>query len=154
MIFILITLFNFIPNSNRIIQREMASYTNILVNKDIPCHLYSCRIKTFASAWKKHSEFKYNHKNIYQLHDLIAFRFVFYNKEELLKFYHYNKQEKNIVYFHNYIQWPKDNGYKAVHFRYVIKDEKIDTLECQLCVIDDYYDALYGNSSTYKNYLT
>lgn len=151
---IFIFLFNFVPNSNKIIQKEMLTYNNILVNKDIPCHLFSCRTKTFDSARKKHSEFKYNLNSIYRLHDLIAFRFVFYNKEELLKFYHHVKQEKDIIYFHNYIEWPKDNGYKAVHFRYLIKDEKIDTLECQLYVIDNYYDALYGNSSVYKNYLT
>ena len=87
------------------------------------------------------------------MHDLISFRFVFYNKDELLKFYHYNKIEKDIVYFMNYMDKPKDNGYKALHFHYRIYDEKIDKLECQLFVLEDYYDSLYGNSSLYKNYL-
>jgi ppGpp synthetase/RelA/SpoT-type nucleotidyltranferase len=75
---------------------------------------------------------------------------VFYNNEDLLKFYHYNKLEKDIIYFKNYIQHPKENGYKALHFHYRIPNEKIDKLECQLYILEDFYDSLYGNSSNYK----
>jgi len=146
-------LLSFVPNSNFIMSNELSKFNDILVSKDIPCHLSSCRIKTFKSAIVKHSQPKYSHRSIYNLHDLIAFRFVFYNVEELLKFYHYNNLEKDVVYFNNYIQHPKDNGYKAVHFHYRIPDEKIDKLECQLFVLDDYYESVYGNSSNYKNYL-
>ena len=149
----LLNLISFIPNSNYILAAEWAKYTNILLARDIPCHLTSCRVKTFESARLKHTLPKYKNKNIYELHDLISFRFVFYNKDELLKFYHYNKIEKDIIYFMNYIDKPKDNGYKALHFHYRIYDEKIDKLECQLFVLEDYYDSLYGNSSLYKNYL-
>lgn len=146
-------LLSFVPNSNLIMSKEMTNYNEILVNRDIPCHLSSCRVKTFKSALIKHSQQQYNNKNIYQLHDLISFRFVFYNNEDLLRFYHYNKLEKEIIYFQNYIQHPKENGYKALHFHYRISDQKIDTLECQLYILQDYYDSLYGNSSNYKDYL-
>ena len=133
--------------------RELINYNEILVNHDIPCHLSSCRIKTFKSALIKHSEPKYYSKSIYELHDLISFRFIFYNNEDLLKFYHFNKFEKNIIYFQNYIKYPKENGYKALHFHYKIPNEKIDKLECQLYILEDYYDSIYGNSSNYKDYL-
>lgn len=146
-------LLSFIPNSNLIMSRELTTYHEILVNHDLPCHLSSCRIKTFNSALIKHSQPKYSAKSIYELHDLISFRFVFYNNEDLLKFYHYNKLEKDIIYFHNYINRPKENGYKALHFHYRIPDEKIDKLECQLYILEDYYESLYGNSSNYKDYL-
>lgn len=144
---------SFIPNSNLIMSNEISRFNDILVNRDIPCHVSSCRVKTFKSALLKHSQPKYSERSIYNLHDLISFRFVFYNKEELLKFYHYNKLEKEIVYFNNYIQHPKENGYKAIHFHYRISDQKIDKLECQLFLIEDYYESVYGNSSNYKNYL-
>lgn len=144
---------SFIPNSNLIMSNEISRFNDILVNRDIPCHVSSCRVKTFKSALLKHSQPKYSYHSIYNLHDLISFRFVFYNKEELLKFYHYNKLEKEIVYFNNYIQHPKENGYKAIHFHYRISDQKIDKLECQLFLIEDYYESVYGNSSNYKNYL-
>ena len=146
-------LLSFVPNSNLIMSNEFTNYNDILVNHDLPCHLSSCRVKTFKSAIIKHSHPKYNKRNIYDLHDLISFRFVFYNKEDLLKFYHYNKLEKDIVYFHNYIQHPKENGYKAMHFHYRISGEKIDKLECQLYTLEDYYNSVYGNSSDYKDYL-
>jgi len=144
---------SFVSNSNLIMSREFTHYNEILVNHDLPCHLASCRVKTFKSALIKHSEPKYSSKNIYELHDLISFRFIFYNNEDLLKFYHYNKLEKDIIYFQNYINNPKDNGYKALHFHYRISNEKIDKLECQLYILEDYYDSLYGNSSNYKDYL-
>ena len=145
---------SFVPNSNLIMSNEFMKYNEILVNHDLPCHLSSCRVKTFKSALIKHSAPKYNKKNIYELHDLVSFRFVFYNTIDLLKFYHYNKLEKDIIYFNNYIQQPKENGYKALHFHYRIHGEKINKLECQLYIIEDYYDSLYGNSSIYKNYLS
>lgn len=148
-----IFLLSFVPNSNLIMSRELSNYHEILVNHNLPCHLSSCRIKTFSSALIKHSQPKYTSKSIYELHDLISFRFVFYNNEDLLKFYHHNKLEKDVIYFHNYINRPKENGYKALHFRYRIPDEKIDRLECQLYILEDFYDSLYGNSSNYKDYL-
>lgn len=153
MFHLLLFLLNFIPNSNLIMTKQLLEYHEILINHDIPCHLSSCRIKTFSSALVKHSIPKYSRNSIYELHDLISFRFVFYNNEDLLRFYHYNKLEKDIIYFHNYIVHPKENGYKALHFHYRICNEKIGVLECQLYILNDYYDSLYGNSSNYKNYL-
>ena len=146
----LLLFLGFVPNSNIIVNRQLNNFQNILITKDIPCHIATSRIKTFESALLKHSKNKYKHKSIYELHDLIAFRFVFYNKEDLLKFYHFNKHDKDIVYMKNYIHEPKENGYKAIHFHYRIENENIDRLECQLFIMDDYYDSLYGNSSIYK----
>lgn len=91
---------------------------------------------------------------LYYLHDLIGFRFVFYNNYDLLKFYHFIKYDRMIMYSNNYIIKPKDNGYKAMHIRYlnVYNECPIKQVECQLYIINDYYDALYGNAIYDKNY--
>jgi ppGpp synthetase/RelA/SpoT-type nucleotidyltranferase len=143
----------FVPNSNRIVTKELNRFTNILLDNDLPCHVYSARVKTFQSAKLKHARKEYNTRSIYDLHDLISFRFVFYNKEDLLKFYHHNKNDNLITYYANYITSPKDNGYSALHFHYAVREcDPIKHIECQLFILEDYYHSLYGNSSKYKDY--
>jgi ppGpp synthetase/RelA/SpoT-type nucleotidyltranferase len=150
---ILLTL-SFVLNSNIIIHNEMNSFSKILIENEIPYHHLSSRVKTFESALLKHSLEKYKRRDIYSLHDLVAFRFVFYSFDDLYKFYHHNKNQKAISYYKNYIENPKDNGYKAIHFHYKLdcKFTNIKEVECQLFYIDDYYDSIYGNSSFYKIY--
>lgn len=150
----LLSVFSFVLNSNIIIHNEMNSFSKILIENQIPYHHSSSRVKTFESALIKHSLKKYNKKDIYSLHDLVAFRFVFYSLDDLYKFYHHNKREKSISYYQNYIDTPKDNGYKAVHFHYRLNCDftNIKEAECQLLYIDDYYNSIYGNSSYYKDY--
>ena len=148
--------FAFIPNAHIVIKSEQNVFNKILENNNLHCHLQSSRIKTFESANNKLLSIKSNDLyDLYDLYDLIGFRYVFYNKENLLKFYHHIKYEKDIWYTHNYIHKPKENGYSAMHIRY--KNEypecPIKQIECQLYIIDDYYDSLYGNSKRKdKNY--
>ena len=137
----------FVPNAMKIINSEQKIFNKILIDFNLIYHLQSARIKTFESAYNKLYSNEY-YKQIYDLHDLIAFRYVFYTKEDLLKFYHHIKLEKNVMYTKNYIVHPKKNGYSAIHLRYenTYKDCPIKQLECQLYIIEDYYDSLYGNS--------
>lgn len=146
-------LFSFVPNGNFICFKEYNRLCEILIDNDIQCHLVSNRIKTFNSACRKLANIPSHSKNIYNLHDLIGFRFVFYDKDSLLKFYHHNKQQSLVVYTHDYINNPKDNGYKAFHFHYKCDYDPIKRIECQLFVIEDYYDSIHGNSSNYKTYV-
>ena len=160
----------FVTNANLIIHQEQQVFSEILNIHNLPCHLQSARIKTFHSAMEKlnrintinnpNAEIDQNNKNfpnvnnIYNLYDLIGFRYVFYTKEDLLKFYHHMKLEKKIMYSKNYINEPKENGYSALHLRY--KNEyaecPIKQLECQLYIIDDYYNAIYSKAMYFKNY--
>lgn len=153
MIIIFHFVISFILNANKLVAAEFKKYNTILVKYDIPCHIFTYKIKTFESALLKHSQSQYNTKSIYDLHDLVSFRFVFYKSEDLYKFWHYNRDSKTICYLKNYIKEPKENGYKAFHFHYITRDEIIKIMECQLYIIEDYYDSIYGNSSKYKNYL-
>ena len=58
------------------------------------------------------------------------------------------------MYSKNYINKPKDNGYSALHLRY--KNEyaecPVKQLECQLYIIDDYYNSVYSKATYFKNY--
>ena len=54
------------------------------------------------------------------------------------------------MYTCNYLNNPKKNGYKSFHIRY--KNCPVKQLKCQLYIIDDYYNALYGNAQYKKNY--
>jgi ppGpp synthetase/RelA/SpoT-type nucleotidyltranferase len=146
-------LLTFVPNANFIVSNEMNRFYNILNSKNIPCHQYVSRVKTFNSAILKYSRKEFSDKSIYDLYDIVSFRFVFYNLEDLLKFYHVNRLDNDIIYVQNYIQTPKSNGYKAFHFHYKCNYDSIKRLECQLFVIEDYYQAIYGNASNYKDYL-
>ena len=59
------------------------------------------------------------------------------------------------MYTKNYINEPKENNYKAFHIRYKnpnLNNCPIKQLECQLFIIDNYYDAVYGNAKYNKNY--
>lgn len=149
---------SFVTNANLVIHHEQKSFNEILNIQNLPCHLQSARIKTFQSTIEKINRINGpngpNIQNIYNMYDLIAFRFVFYTKEDLLKFYHHLKLEKKIMYSKNYINEPKENGYSALHLRY--KNEysecPVKQLECQLYIINDYYNAMYGEAIYFKNY--
>lgn len=152
---------SFVTNANLVIHHEQKSFNEILNIQNLPCHLQSARIKTFQSTMEKVNRINSpngpngpNMQNIYNVYDLIAFRFVFYSKEDLLKFYHHLKLEKKIMYSKNYINEPKKNGYSALHLRY--KNEysecPVKQLECQLYIINDYYNAMYGEATYFKNY--
>ena len=143
---------SYVTNANFVIKNEQKFYNEILESKNLPCHLQSSRIKSFESAVEKMK--KLNFENIYNLNDLIGFRYVFYTYEDLLIFYHYIKLEKTVWNTMNYINDPKENGYSALHIKY--KNEyvlcPINQLECQLYIIDDYYNSLYGKAKYIKNY--
>lgn len=143
----------FVPNIMPLMLKESYFLNNLILDNNLPCHLASSRIKTFESSLYKLNKYKIN--DLYNLHDLIGFRFVFYNKEDLLKYYHFLKLERSVMYTKNYINKPKKNNYKAFHIRYKnpdIKNCPIKQLECQLYIIDDYYNSLYGNAIYDKNY--
>lgn len=143
---------SFVTNANIVIRTELDIFNKIIDNNNLLCHSQSSRIKTFESSLQKLN--KINSHNVYDLYDLIAFRYVFYNKDDLLKFYHHFKQEKEVWYIKNYVSTPKINGYSAMHMRYKNTYEEcpIKQLECQLYVIKDYYESVYGNSKYHKNY--
>lgn len=152
-LFFIVILFNkiikgscYVTNANLVIQSEQKIYNEILETRSLLCHLQTARVKSFESSLQKMK--RVNTENVYDLYDLIGFRFVFYTKEDLLKFYHHIKIEKTVLYTKNYILEPKQNGYSAIHLRY--KNEysecPIKQLECQLYIISDYYNALYGNA--------
>ena len=156
---------SFITNANFVIYNEQKNFNDILNIQNLPCHLQSARIKTFQSTIEKINRKKEKIGNngpsgpsgptdIYNVYDLIAFRFVFYTKEDLLKFYHHLKLEKKIMYSKNYINEPKENGYSALHLRYQNEYPEcpVKQLECQLYIINDYYNAMYGEAMYFKNY--
>lgn len=144
---------SYIPNVMQLMLKESVFLNNLIIENNLPCHLSSSRIKTFESSILKLNKYKIN--DIYNLHDLLGFRFVFYNHLELLKYYHFLKLERKVMYTKNYLNEPKKNGYKAFHIRYQNPDYSncpIKQLECQLYIIDDYYNSLYGNAKYNKNY--
>ena len=148
-----ISISGYVTNANFVIHSEQKTFSEILDTHRLPCHLQTARVKSFESSLQKMK--RVNTENVYDLYDLIGFRFVFYTKEDLLKFYHHVKLEKTVLYTKNYISEPKENGYAAMHLRY--KNEysecPIKQLECQLYIISDYYNALYGNAKRKdKNY--
>lgn len=149
-----VTSFNF-PGVNTIIRNDFLIFSNIIVDKEIPCHHQSSRVKTFESSRLKLAKVNIHDDDLFKLYDLIAFRFVFYTKDDLFKFFHSVRQEKIITYTMNYIQHPKDNGYKAYHFRYRNSNREcpIQQIECQLYLIEDYYESIYGACSKYKDYI-
>ena len=67
---------SYITNANFVIKAEQNTFNTILEKNNLCCHLQSSRIKTFSSAMNKLSSMKSN--DIYDIHDLIAFRYVFY----------------------------------------------------------------------------
>ena len=147
--------YSFVPGANLIIRNDMYIFNSVLAETHLPCHLCSARVKTFESARAKLSRFSTREQDIFKLYDLVGFRFVFYNKDDLFKFYHGVKMKKLVTKVDNYFKEPKDNGYKAFHFHYrnQLPDCPIDNIECQLFTVKTYYDSIYGNSSNYKDYL-
>ncbi len=143
----------YVPNVMPLMIKESIFLNNLLIENNLNCHLISSRIKTFESSIYKLN--KYNTNDIYNLHDIIGFRFVFYNKLDLIKYYSILKFERSVMYSKNYIENPKKNGYKSFHIRYKnpdINNCPIKQLECQLYIIDDYYNSIYGFSKYNKNY--
>ena len=138
----------FIPHATHIVMQEQNKYNNILINHNIPCHSQCSRIKTLPSII--HSLQRKNISNPFEMYDLIAFRYIFYNSEDLYKFYHHVNTMQKVTYCKNYILQPKPNGYRAIHIRYKNiynhPHSSIQYLECQLFLIKDYYDSLYGES--------
>ena len=156
---ILFTLFNilstsisYIPNAVPTLIKETQFYSSIILDNNLHCHLISSRIKTFSSSINKLN--KINCNELYDLHDLIGFRFVFYDYVELYKFYHYIKKDRNILHTKNFIKEPKHNNYKALNIRYSnpYNDCPIKQMECQVYFINDYYESIYGISKYHKNY--
>ena len=90
---ILILQAGFIPNILPLMIKEMYVLNNLILENNLPCHLVSSRIKTFESSIYKLN--KYQIKDLYNLHDLIGFRFVFYNKEDFIKILFFFKIRKN-----------------------------------------------------------
>lgn len=167
--FLLLILINYnngyVTNANILIRTEQKIFNEILQTHNLPCHLQTARVKTFESAMEKFNRIKtpndplFENKkkinNIYSIPDLIGLRYVFYTKIDVLKFYHLLKLEKTIMYAKNYLNEPKENGYSAFHIRYQNEYPECPVLqlECQLYVIDDYYNAMYGNAKRKdKNY--
>lgn len=153
--FLLKIVSGFVPNANLVIKHDLNIFTNILIDREIPFHSITARIKTFDSAIIKLRKYDYYGNNIFKLYDLIAFRLVFYTSDDLYNFYKQVKNDKFITYVHNYIKDQKENNYKAFHFHYRnrIQDCPVENIECQLVIIDDYYNNLYGSASNHKDYI-
>ena len=86
---------SYITNINKITIKELNNYQQILEIQNVPCYMQIVRIKTFNSAFQKKNKLKL--KTLEEVNDLIAFRYVFYNKPDLLKFYYHLYNEKKIV---------------------------------------------------------
>lgn len=133
----------FIPNINKISIKEFNNYQKILEIQNIPCYMQTLRIKTFNSAFQKKN--KFHLKTIEEVNDLIAFRFIFYNKYDLLKFYHHLYNEKRIVVSNNEII---DNNklYPGILLRYQNEYTEcpIYQIECQMFLIIDFYKLLFN----------
>lgn len=142
----------FVTNANHVINAEQRVFNEILQIQNLPCHLQSVRVKTFESTIQKMKKMDISH--VYDIYDLIGFRYVFYTKDDLLKFYHHVKVEKTVWYSKNYLTNPKKNEYTAMHIRYKndYTECPIKQLECQLFLITDYYNSIYGNAMYDKNY--
>ena len=142
----------FVTNANRVINSEQRVFNEILQIQNLPCHLQSVRVKTFESTIQKMK--KMDISDVYDIYDLVGFRYVFYTKDDLLKFYHHVKVEKTVWYSINYLTNPKKNEYSAMHIRYRndYNECPIKQLECQLFLITDYYNSIYGNAGYDKNY--
>jgi hypothetical protein len=136
----------FIPNIKLLAKKELINYQNILEIQDITCHLQSSRIKSFPSAFKKKN--KFNLKTIYEVNDLLAYRFVFFNKLDLLKFYQHLFNEKSLVIVNNYINDNNINYNNSMLFRYQNdhKECPIFQIECQMFTINDYYKFIYNEN--------
>ena len=147
-LFLIINLFllietSFIPNIKILANKEMINYQKILEIQDIPCHLQLSRIKSFPSAFKKKNKFKL--KTIYEVNDLLAYRFVFFDKIDLLKFYQHLFNEKSLVIVNNYITDNSINYNNSILFRYQndYKQCPIFQIECQMFTMKDYYTFIY-----------
>lgn len=134
---------SFIPNIKILSNKEMINYEKILEIQDVTCHIQLCRIKSFPSAFIKKNKFKL--KTLYEVNDLLAYRFVFYNKLDLLKFYQHLFNEKSLVIVNNYISDNDINYNNSILFRYQndFKQCPIFQIECQMFTINDYYKFIY-----------
>jgi|TARA_B110000858_G_scaffold120765_1_gene137832 hypothetical protein len=143
--FIIFTYSSYITNINKITFKELNNYQKILEIQNIPCYMQTVRIKTFNSAFQKKN--KFNLKTLEEVNDLIAFRFIFYNKSDLLKFYYHLYNEKKTVIAHNKII---DNNivYQGILLRYQndYSECPIYQIECQMLVIIDFYKLLFNEN--------
>ena len=134
---------SFIPNINIISRKEFNNYQKILDIQQLPCYMQNIRIKTFNSAIKKKNKFKL--KTIEEVNDLLAYRFIFYNKYDMLKFYHHLYNEKKIVCSYNEII---DNNlsYPGILLRYQndYSECPIYQIECQMFILTDFYIFLFN----------
>ena len=87
-------------------------------------------------------------KTIYEVNDLLAYRFVFFNKLDLLKFYQHLFNEKSLVIVNNYINDNNINYNNSMLFRYQNDDKEcpIFQIECQMFTINDYYKFIYNEN--------
>ena len=150
-LFFLLNLFffikcSFISNIKILSNKEMINYQKIIEIQDITCHKQLSRIKSFPSAFKKKNKFKL--KSIYEVNDLLAYRFVFFNKLDLLKFYQHLFNEKSLVIVNNYINDHNINYNNSMLFRYHndYKGCPIFQIECQMFTINDYYKFIYNEN--------
>ena len=136
---------SYITNINKITIKELNNYQQILEIQNVPCYMQIVRIKTFNSAFQKKN--KLNLKTLEEVNDLIAFRYVFYNKPDLLKFYYHLYNEKKIVIVHNKII---DNNiiYPGILLRYQndYSECPIYQIECQMLLIMDFYELLFNEN--------
>jgi len=130
---------SYIPHIINLANKEIINYQKILEIQEVPCHLQIFRIKSFPSAFKKKNKFKL--KTIYEVNDLLAYRFVFFNRVDLLKFYQHLYTEKSLVSVNNYISDNNFNYNNSILFRYQndYKQCPIFQIECQMFTIKDYY---------------
>ena len=91
---------------------------------------------------------KFKLKTIYEVNDLLAYRFVFFNKLDLLKFYQHLFNEKSLVIVNNYINDNNINYNNSMLFRYQNdhKECPIFQIECQMFTINDYYKFIYNEN--------
>jgi len=150
-LFFIINLFliikgSYIPNIKLLANKEMINYQKILEVQDITAHVQISRIKSFPSAFKKKNKFKL--KTIYEVNDLLAYRFVFFEKIDLLKFYHHLLNEKSLVVVNNYIIDNSNNYNNSILFRYQNDYNlcPIFQIECQMFTMKDYYTFIHNEN--------
>jgi len=107
------------------------------------------RKKSIYSAYLKSLNYK---KPIQSLWDLYAFRLIIGSFKDddcedlalavLMNFTLWSDKDKAFV---NYVDEPKDNGYKSIHI--VISNEKNDLIEIQIRTVEMNEEAEYGTAS-------
>ena len=99
--YLIVLLYAFIPFGNKILLHEMNNFNRILIKHEIPFHICTGRVKTLKSALIKAK--RMNLRSIYDLHDIVACKYVFNDENDLYKFYYHVRQEKTITSSTNYL---------------------------------------------------